>query len=152
MSTSTSVAPTRSMPSLFGHWFPRPTATTSEISHAPGLGRRLIHHHDHARQFHANLFPRLATIPATVVTFTLTEASFVRLEITSNNGGPDAGFNEAAFGIADCPRAIVTADGGNRDRVRPGLPAPQTESVLTARQCLVGGPGVPSDQGAGPPS
>jgi hypothetical protein len=36
-------------------------------------------------------------IPATVVTFTATTASYVRLEITSNNGGPDAGFNEAAF-------------------------------------------------------
>jgi hypothetical protein len=38
-------------------------------------------------------------IPATVVNFTLTTASFVRMEITSNNGGPDVGFNEAAFGI-----------------------------------------------------
>jgi F5/8 type C domain/PEP-CTERM motif len=37
-------------------------------------------------------------IPATVVNFALTTASFVRMEITSNNGGPDAGFNEAAFG------------------------------------------------------
>jgi hypothetical protein len=38
-------------------------------------------------------------IPATVVTFTLTTASYVRMEITSNNAGPDAGFNEAAFGF-----------------------------------------------------
>jgi hypothetical protein len=38
-------------------------------------------------------------IPATVVNFTTTTASYVRLEITSNNGGPDAGFNEAAFGF-----------------------------------------------------
>jgi hypothetical protein len=37
-------------------------------------------------------------IPATVVNFATTTASFVRMEITSNNGGPDAGFNEAAFG------------------------------------------------------
>jgi hypothetical protein len=37
-------------------------------------------------------------IPATVVTFTATTASYVEMEITSNNGGPDAGFNEAAFG------------------------------------------------------
>jgi hypothetical protein len=38
-------------------------------------------------------------IPATVVTLTETTASYVELEITSNNGGPDAGFNEAAFGF-----------------------------------------------------
>ena len=42
-------------------------------------------------------------IPATVVTFTATTASYVRLEITSNNGGPDAGLNEAAFGVAAVP-------------------------------------------------
>ncbi len=38
-------------------------------------------------------------IPATIVNFTLTTASYVRMEITSNNGGPDDGFNEAAFGF-----------------------------------------------------
>jgi hypothetical protein len=38
-------------------------------------------------------------IPATVVSFTMTTASYVRMEVTSNNGGPDAGFNEAAFGF-----------------------------------------------------
>jgi hypothetical protein len=38
-------------------------------------------------------------IPATVVDFTMTTASYFRLEITSNNGGPDAGFKEAAFGF-----------------------------------------------------
>jgi hypothetical protein len=38
-------------------------------------------------------------IPATVVSFALTTASYVRMEITSNNGGPDAGLNEAAFGF-----------------------------------------------------
>jgi hypothetical protein len=42
-------------------------------------------------------------IPATVVNFTPTTASFVRLEITSNNGGADAGLNEAAFGIELAP-------------------------------------------------
>jgi hypothetical protein len=42
-------------------------------------------------------------IPATVVTFTATTASYVRLEITSNNGGPDAGFNEAAFEFEPTP-------------------------------------------------
>jgi hypothetical protein len=38
-------------------------------------------------------------IPATVVTFARTTASYVLMEITGNNGGPDAGFNEAAFGF-----------------------------------------------------
>jgi hypothetical protein len=48
-------------------------------------------------------YSRGSPIPATVVTFTPTTASYVRLEITSNNGGPDAGFNEAAFEFEPSP-------------------------------------------------
>jgi hypothetical protein len=69
-------------------------------------------------------------IPATVVTFTPTTASFVRMEITSNNGGPDAGLNEAAFGIepssAPEPSSLLMAGIGIvtvlRYRLRRGKP------------------------------
>jgi len=47
-----------------------------------------------------NTGPLTASLPE-VFTFSATSGSFVRMEITSNNGGGQSGFGEAAFEIQD---------------------------------------------------
>jgi hypothetical protein len=52
-----------------------------------------------------NTGPGGAVLPE-VFTFTPTSAAFVRLRITSNNGGANTGFGEAAFEVQSSPAAV----------------------------------------------
>ncbi len=45
-------------------------------------------------------------VPAQVFTFAPTSAAFVRMVITSNDGGPSAAFGEAAFEVQASPTAV----------------------------------------------